>query len=144
MYRQNSCYLTLSAEWSMHQTFGTLLGVRLCFKFHYSYLFFAQVQWNDTMPSLIIHHSCFICFPHWKQRNLPLNDLDLNLVNLLHYTPQIASSRDPRCWWSEARSVTLLDPISHDAIKGHRSDCEKERRWSLGYIVDMLNSCWRS
>jgi len=39
------------------------------------------------------------------------------------FTAKIASSRLPRHWSSDARSVTLLGPISQTQLKGCQTNC---------------------
>jgi len=55
---------------------------------HYSLIFFAQVDWNDTVLAISIHHLHITCFPHTGVHEkaktvLPQSSLDLSLVNFL-------------------------------------------------------------
>ena len=101
---------------------------------------FADGQWSENLRSRI---TCFrSCRSPSKHKNLPPSNWDFYLVNfsLLQQKNWIVS--DSRRWSPEARSVTLLGPISQTQWKGRQTDCYKDWRRSLVYTIDMLNSCW--
>ena len=59
----------------------------MCFEFCHSYIFFAQVQLNETMIKITIDRLRVTGFQrvrvHGSKKNLPLNSSDLILVNFL-------------------------------------------------------------
>jgi len=75
-----------------------------------SVMYYAE---NNNLPFMCSHILEFIeakIFPPVSRPGL--------FLTIGSFAAKIVSSENTRCWSSEARAVTLLDPISQDEIKG--------------------------
>ena len=121
----------------------------MCFEFCRSYVFFAQVQWNETMIKITIDVYVSPVFQHIGVRGSKqtYHRVVRTSIWFISYSGEliatkIVSSRLPGPWWSEARLVTLMGPSNQNTIKGVPDRLLKERLWCLGYPTDTLHFYW--
>jgi len=53
-------------SWSLNPNIWYFIRSKKVVLIYHSYIFFAQVQWNDTVLKITIHHSSFTCFPAYR------------------------------------------------------------------------------
>lgn len=129
-------------------TYSTSSGVRtvVWIEFHYGQLFFAQLQWNDTMLKIAIHCSRVTCFPrievHGSKKTC--HRVCLTSFWLISHSGKLCNEN---CIVTTTEALTIWSALCYTAEtdklgrnkRGTSHTAIKKRRWCLGYSVGTLH-----